>query len=91
MAERTNRLMNRNGRSKFNSLGQTYHVPVGQPDATVADGMSYGIRSSCAMHADSFFVERDPENANRATRTGRQHVKMAFSRRNETSATWLFP
>jgi len=77
MAERTNRLMNRNGRSKFNSLGQTYHVPVGQPDATVADGMSYGIRSSCAMHADSFFVERDPENANRATRTGRQHVKMA--------------
>jgi len=29
------------------------------------------------MYADAFFVERDPENANRASRAGRQHVKMA--------------
>ena len=29
------------------------------------------------MDADPFFVERNPEHANRASRTGRQHVEMA--------------
>jgi hypothetical protein len=29
------------------------------------------------MDADSFFVKRNPDNANRAPRTGRQHVEMA--------------
>ena len=29
------------------------------------------------MYADALFVERDPENANRASGAGRQHVKMA--------------
>ena len=69
--------MNRNWRSEFNSLCQTNDVPVGKPDTAMACGMSYGIRSSCAMHADSFLVERNPENADRASRAGRQHVKMA--------------
>jgi hypothetical protein len=29
------------------------------------------------MYADPLFVELDPENANRAPRTGRQHVELA--------------
>jgi len=29
------------------------------------------------MDADAFFVQRNPENANRTSRTGRQHVEMA--------------
>ena len=29
------------------------------------------------MDADPFFVERNPEHTNRASRTGRQHVEMA--------------
>src|SRR5437667_6774486 len=43
----------------------------------MTDGMSYGIRRSRTMDADAFFVQRNPENANRASRTGRQHVEMA--------------
>ena len=51
------------------------------------------------MDADPFFVERNPEHANRASRTRRQHVEIAhsvarasaFLRRSETSATWTFP
>ena len=70
-------LVDRDRRSNFDPLGEANDVPVGQPDAAMTDGMSYGIRSGRAMHADAFFVERNPENANRASRTGRQHVEMA--------------
>ena len=31
------------------------------------------------MDADSFFIERDPENAHRTPRAGRQHIKMTAS------------
>src|SRR5438093_11778299 len=45
-------LVDRDWRSRFDSFGQANHVPVRQPDAAMAQGMSYGIGSSCAMDAD---------------------------------------
>ncbi len=70
-------LVDRDWRSNFDPLDETNYIPVGKPDAAMTDGMSYGIRSGRAMDADPFFVERNPEHANRASRTGRQHVEMA--------------
>src|SRR6266511_1455404 len=70
-------LMNRDVVAWFYFCCETDDVPIGQTNATVACSTADRTRLVSAVHADAFFVERDPHHANRITRSRRKQMKIA--------------
>ena len=58
-------LMNRNAVAAFYFRGETYHVPVGKTNATMAGRVADRIGLIGPVNGNTLFVECNPDYANR--------------------------
>ncbi len=65
-----------NAIAAFNFCGKPHDVPIGETNTAVACSMADRTGFVCAVNADSFFVEGNPHDANRVSRTRWKHVKI---------------